>query len=466
VFWVFLENSRLLVVVTSALFILIGGSGGLVVRLLFPELRRRWFVALAAGLSLLHVATLSGAPLWAVLSAVGALAILEGLLRVREGWRPAWPTGAARRLLIALTIVCLPLWVYFLVRPLWGFDARNLWFFQGRIIYLDGAFPFSDWSKLICHPGPQLPLCPHPDYPKLVPILAALVATLFGFWNEYLPKLCLIILQVVELIALIELGWRVRAVLLAAVMTAVMPYRFFFDSASLDIHVGLLTLIAILAFGRRSSDTDATSAEVTNDSLIALAALGLMTQLKMEGRVIAVVVLTCVLLTRVRRWGGLVELWRGLWFFVPAIVWAVESRFLHIRSYFEQSGVASLAISRLRHEYLPVLLPGIVNQTPTRSGLVVFGVALVASRWVSSAKPRFAQILGTPSVRLGLTALVGIGLAQSLAYLISPYQSAYAHLINSANRTTLSMEAALLAAAMGAIESSFRFARAPEPGST
>ena len=169
---------------------------------------------------------------------------------------------------------------------------------------------------------------------------------------------------------------------------------------------------------------------------------------------------------RVRRWAELGKLWRGLWFFAPAIVWAVESRLLHIRSYFEQSGVMSLAIARLRNEYFPVLLPGIVNQPPMRAGIVVFGVALVASRWVSRAKPRFAQILGAPSVRLGLTALLGIGLAQALAYLISPYQSAYAHLMNSANRTTLSMEGALLAAAMGAIESSFSFARAPEPGSS
>jgi len=36
----------------------------------------------------------------------------------------------------------------------------------------------------------------HPDYPLLVPILAAQAANLAGFWNEQLPKSALVLLLV------------------------------------------------------------------------------------------------------------------------------------------------------------------------------------------------------------------------------------------------------------------------------
>jgi hypothetical protein len=83
-----------------------------------------------------------------------------------------------------LLIFAIPI----LSSPLADWDARSIWFFHARIISLDAgihrraAWAASElaWSQ--------------PDYPKLVPTLAAEVVSLAGFWNEYVPKGALLLL--------------------------------------------------------------------------------------------------------------------------------------------------------------------------------------------------------------------------------------------------------------------------------
>ena len=205
-------------------------------------------------------------------------------------------------------LACLPLWAFFLARPLWAFDARNLWFFHGRIIFAEGHFPTHKWANLLCLPAGNFSVCSCPDYPKLIGILAAYVAHLLGYWNEYLPKLAIIVLHVIELVGIVELGWWFLALGLTGVMTAVQLYRYFFDSALLDIHVALLTPIALLALFRlieaRGQEQVRPSAPSTAGSefwVTALAALALASQLKYEGRAIAAVLIGVALLLRVVR---------------------------------------------------------------------------------------------------------------------------------------------------------------------
>lgn len=69
--------------------------------------------------------------------------------------------------------------------PIVDWDARSIWFFHAKRIYIDGSIyaqldNYADWS--------------HNDYPNIFPSLAASIAHSFGRWNEVLPKLSVVLL--------------------------------------------------------------------------------------------------------------------------------------------------------------------------------------------------------------------------------------------------------------------------------
>jgi hypothetical protein len=86
--------------------------------------------------------------------------------------------------------VLIPIGVFFFREPLNAWDARSIWFFHSRMIYLsDGVNAQTGFND------PSIAWS-HPDYPTLVPSLAAQLMKAVGYWNEYLPKLSLLLLLV------------------------------------------------------------------------------------------------------------------------------------------------------------------------------------------------------------------------------------------------------------------------------
>ena len=81
--------------------------------------------------------------------------------------------------------------IYFLLiimTPLSDWDARSIWFLHGKMIYFSRTIGLSaGWL----HPSIEFS---HVDYPKLIPAISAQVAMIFGFWNEYIPKMSLVFL--------------------------------------------------------------------------------------------------------------------------------------------------------------------------------------------------------------------------------------------------------------------------------
>lgn len=71
-----------------------------------------------------------------------------------------------------------------MMEPIQKWDARSIWFFQGKMIYFSSSLGVS-WDPLTY-------LFANLDYPKLQPLLAAETAYLAGYWNEILPKLSLV----------------------------------------------------------------------------------------------------------------------------------------------------------------------------------------------------------------------------------------------------------------------------------
>ena len=75
-----------------------------------------------------------------------------------------------------------------LAEPLADWDARSIWFFHAKMIFSSGTIGESaGWT----HASVGFS---HPDYPKLVPALAGQINYIVGFWNEFLPKISILIL--------------------------------------------------------------------------------------------------------------------------------------------------------------------------------------------------------------------------------------------------------------------------------
>ncbi len=85
------------------------------------------------------------------------------------------------------------------IEPLEGWDARHIWFLHAKMIYYNASMDAGGhWT---------LPSVGHfhSDYPKLISVLAAQIAFVAGYWNEYLPKMSLVVLLVPAVAFLLSL---------------------------------------------------------------------------------------------------------------------------------------------------------------------------------------------------------------------------------------------------------------------
>jgi hypothetical protein len=451
----------LLVVIYSVLALGLYGSGSLLCRWLGRGGERRAFTSLAAGLSLLHLLTLLGAPLTIVLACLFAMTGAEGILR----WRAPAPAPIDRgdaRWAAAIFATALPLFAFTLSEPLRAFDARLVWFFGGRIIFTAGHLPFAAFQRLPSHWGPDYRLFMNPDYPKLLGALAASVATMAGYWNDYLPKLAVLVLYTLALVGLVEAGWRARAIALNLVLTLEPHYRHFVESGMLDVHVALLTLVALSALVRaaeaRAGDARASSASVG----VAVAAVAVASQLKYEGRALAALVLGAALLVRAVAPRELRPHARlGVLLFAPTALWLVEARLFRLPGYLQYSGGIPVALARLRTDLPSTILPGILGDTRTVVGLVSLGLGVAGARLVAPAAS-IGDWSRWPGLRL--TVLTALGYAGALAgiYLLTPYARPAEQMQTSVGRATLPLEAALVAGAVAALERAWRLRAGPE----
>ena len=117
---------------------------------------------------------------------VGGGLALVGFWDMRRTFLRLWRTGRVLRATkaewVLLGLLALPLLLLSVLTPILAWDARSIWFFHARMIYV--ARGLSEMTGL------QYPTVgfSHPDYPEFLPALAANLAFVRGFWNEYLPK--------------------------------------------------------------------------------------------------------------------------------------------------------------------------------------------------------------------------------------------------------------------------------------
>lgn len=201
-----------------------------------------------------------------VLAVLGLLLGLRRFLK-RRRHRPfpfsrTWFWGLPLAYIVALYGVLI------LTRPLAHWDARSIWFFHAKIIYFQGALSEqSGWSEL---------LDAHADYPKLLPTLAAQVATVAGYWNEFLPKAALLVLLVPAAAGYFAFFKRPISWIFLISMAFFSTYTELWNGYA-DGYFALYAGLAILALGRWSESRR------PHDLLLGFAALGIVSCLKNEG---------------------------------------------------------------------------------------------------------------------------------------------------------------------------------------
>ena len=184
-------------------------------------------------------------------------------------------------------VVLLSAIIAILLDPLEDWDARSIWFFHAKMIFYGGGL-----SQNI---GLDTPGVPSPAYPMLVPGLAAQVASLVGFWNEYLPKLSLALLLPVPILTVLMLR-RTPVCMTLLILAYWFILKQLFYNGSMDGYLALYAAAAVFFL--------ADWLEGGGDAafLAVIGALGVASGIKVEGQVVYLAIgLALVILLASRR---------------------------------------------------------------------------------------------------------------------------------------------------------------------
>jgi hypothetical protein len=238
-------------------------------------------------------------------------------------------------------------YVEMLSEPIRQWDARSIWFFHARMIWIEGALrQQTGWN----HPSIMFA---NPDYPKLVPSIAAQLAYLKGYWNEFLPKgSLLVVLAPVMLWAFSFRRSGLSFVLL--ILSFFLSLGYWLTNGYMDWYLALYCGVALLSLGRYASEQRAT------DLYSAVCALGIAATIKYEGILFSLcLVVTLAMMSPFCRE---ISLWRlanrlrtdfsfvivVLLSVAPTLLWALDKRAWGLQSALARDPSGSLAIITTR----------------------------------------------------------------------------------------------------------------------
>lgn len=328
----------------------------------------------------------------------------------------------------AQTLVILALFALFalivLGAPVTGWDARSIWFFHAKRIFVDGSL----YAQLDDYPpwGQN-------DYPTLVPALAASVAKSFGYWNEVLPRLAVL---VALFPIFVVFGWLFADGALFAAWAAATLYlsRAYLLSGYMDEILGLYCAAAVLLLAVVYAPARDASSRARRVSACWL--LGLVTAtlplIKNEGLLAALIIVIC-LAPKIKGNPRLLAL-PVLALATYAVLWKLPVARHAIHTDIFAPGMAARGWARLTDASA---LAAIATNSLTHSlaGLAIFVAAL------------FRRTDGNAGVLITV-AFVGLYWAAIVAvYLITPNPLGW-HLATSAERTFSVVSLCLLAFAV------------------
>ena len=392
-------------------------------------------LTIAVGILINYCLMLTGQTMTRVFVA-GTILALWGILSFVRDLRTRPLSGIRkydRTAVISVLCITYILVVYYfeiLSEPLLHSDARFIWFFHARMIWAEGALRQSGgWN----HPSLAFS---NPDYPQLVPAIAAQLGYLKGYWNEFLPKGSLLVM-------LVPLTLWVFSFCRKSLTFVWLVLIFFFSLGAwlwngyMDGYLALYCGVALLLFGRYLSERR------DSDLYSGICALGIGACLKNEGLLFGLCVITALLFISreypefrpmqfARRVATDSLLARVLLLSIaPTLMWTISKRAWGLRNDLSKdpSGGVTRLFDRLVDGFTPSYLLNYLTVRSTAMWVLVglFAVVVMFSVHQRLKVPRGALVAATTS------ALYFCGIY--LVYLSTPHDILNFYLVTSGTRT-------------------------------
>jgi hypothetical protein len=434
-------NGFKLALLLSAVAIYLLGQGWLGFRILFQGNRTKDEpllqtipLVLACGLIInlaivlifqqIKIALLAGS----IVSVIGIYLFVRDIISTR--YRPSFSSGPAYQWLGA-GLVCLLFLVPILVYPLKDWDARSIWFFHAKMIYTAGTTGQSaGWQD------PSI-VFSHPDYPLLVPVLASQIASVTGFWNEFLPKVSLFFLLIPPILWLFTFARKSIGFVILLLLIPFTFYRWMWNGY-MDAYLALYFATALLLLGRYIQS----SRKI--DLISGLCCLVILLYIKNEGALALLAgagsLLWILLLKRNTHSLSLLHMDRryyiaGLIAILPFLLWAIYKWHWNISNDLEIGTSQSISriISRVEDGSYRLVFQRVFEKT--EAGLLLLILLYFAASWRNKfPKEAIPGLLAAGIYCLGMIVI----------YLLTP--SRLERHIGTTGRTMLTVNAAIFAA--------------------
>lgn len=329
-----------------------------------------------------------------------------------------------------------------LIPPLSAWDARHIWFFHAKMIYTAGSFgPLAGWQD------PAVDFS-HVDYPELVPGIAAQVAYILSYWNEFIPKVALVFILVPALLWVFTFAQKSFAFL---ILILIFPFGIgvLIWEGLMDGYLAMYVSIAMLLLGRYIQRVRII------DFISCLTCLILVIYLKNEGLLallagLFAITITIFLVNKVDR----MELkeyllrWRilfaGIIIFLPLIVWSVYKKNLGLVSYLDIGSAASFAriIERINNNSYRLIIEYTFQFI--EGALLLLGFLY----FIASARRQPIPRTILPSLLIATVYLIGM----LTVYMLTPIDVDW-QLRTSANRTMLTVAGCIFVASYFILDS-------------
>lgn len=381
--------------------------------------RTRW--AVLGMLSAIMLAYLAAAAGFVATLSTGFLAIFLLL------WVFAWAGISDRRVLLTL-VLATALVILSVGVPSDGWDARSIWLFHGKRIFVDASL----YSQLDGYAGWS-----QNDYPSLVPMMMAGLARLAGGWNELLPKVSGTLLLLPALLV-IALGFRQTSLLALFFVPLLMLGGVHLINGYMDALVAVYATASVVAVSGIVASGRQTLLQYSVVYALLTAVLVL---LKNEALVVAAAVFAAASLAFVVRQRKLpmAMLSAFLLGLIPLLLWKWSVSSHNVVNDLAASNVASQLRERLPNIFYSVF---ILEDLLLRLWVLLPLLVLVLMR----------GSLKMTSVQVALLAASAYCAVLYVVYLSTPHDVRW-HLQTSSSRTVMPLAMMIVYAALAAIDS-------------
>jgi hypothetical protein len=327
---------------------------------------------------------------------------------------------------IGIALICFLFLCPILSDPLSDWDARSIWFFHAKMIYAANSIgQLAGWN----HPSVDFA---HADYPNLVPVLAAQVTSVMGFWNEYIPKVSLFLMLVPAVIWVFTFA---RKSFSFVILILLVPFSFtvWLWNGYMDGYLALYFAVAMLLLGRY------TKSSRLIDLISSICCLISLLYIKNEGVVAALIGFCLIIFFHLLQkkpfrlnlsWMNWKYYFAGFIAIIPFVLWGVYKQQLNLQNDLKigTPQTFSVLVSRLTDGSYKLILQNVFDQI--NGAFLLLGIISFAA---VAKKKAFTKE--------SLPALIAAGLyclGLIIVYLLTPKDLVW-QLDNSINRTMLSV---------------------------